>query len=98
MKMNRIQGYNGKYGSNPQGIKQFLDVIFNFDQIGREIDSRNWGKRYFKKVDFKSIQWNKKSSNLDLILQRNQDSKWSENSEDQNHDFELNPMKLISKS
>ena len=28
MKMNRIQGYNGKYGSNPQGIKQFLDVIF----------------------------------------------------------------------
>ena len=50
MKMNRIQGYNGKYGSNPQGIKQFLDVIFKFDQIGQEIDGRNWGKRYFKKI------------------------------------------------
>ena len=42
MKMYRIQGYNGKYGSNPQGIKQFLDVIFKFDQIGREIDGINW--------------------------------------------------------
>ena len=41
MKMYRIQGYNGKYGSNPQGIKQFLDVIFKFDQIGWEIDGRN---------------------------------------------------------
>ena len=96
--LNRIQGYNGKYGSNPQGIKQFLDVIFNFDQIGREIDGRNWGKWYFKKVDFKSIPRNQKSSNLDLISRRNQDSKWSENSEDRNRNFELNPMKLISKS
>ena len=78
MRMNRIQGYNGKYGSNPQGIKQFLDVIFKFDQIGREIDGRNWGKWYFKKVDFKSIPRNQKSSNLDLILRRNQDSKWRE--------------------
>ena len=34
MKMYRIQGYNGKYRSNPQGIKEFLDVIFKFDQIG----------------------------------------------------------------
>ena len=33
-KFTRIDGYNGKYGSNPQGIKQFLDVIFEFDQIG----------------------------------------------------------------
>ena len=41
MKMNRIQGYNGKYGSNPQGIKEFLDVIFKFDQIGQEIYGRN---------------------------------------------------------
>ena len=98
MKMNRIQGYNGKYGSNPQGIKQFLDVIFNFDQIGQEIDGRNWGKWYFKKVDFKLIPRNQKSSNLDLILRRNQDSKWSENSKDRNRDFELNPVKLISKS
>ena len=47
MKMNRIQGYNGKYGSNQQGIKEFLDVIFKFDQIGQEIDGRNWGKMVF---------------------------------------------------
>ena len=98
MKMYRIQGYNGKYGSNPQGIKEFLDVFFKFDQIGQEIDGRNWGKWYFMKVDFKSIPRNQKSSNLDLISRRNQDSKWSENSEDRNRDFELNLMKLISKS
>ena len=41
-KLTQIEGYNGKYGSNPQGIKKFLDVIFKFDQIGREIDGRNW--------------------------------------------------------
>ena len=29
-KFTRIEGYNGKYGSNPQGIKEFLDSIFNF--------------------------------------------------------------------
>ena len=87
MRMNRIQGYNGKYGSNPQGIKQFLDVIFKFDQIGQEIDSRNWGKWYFKKVDFKSIPRNQKSSNLDLISRRNQDSKWRENFERENERF-----------
>ena len=33
-KFTRIEGYNGKYGSNPQGIKEFLDIIFKFDQIG----------------------------------------------------------------
>ena len=33
-KFTRIEGYNGKYGSNPQGIKEFLDSIFKFDQIG----------------------------------------------------------------
>ena len=71
MKMYQIQGYNGKYGSNPQGIKQFLDVIFKFDQIGREIDGRNWGKWYFKKEDFKLILRNQKSSKSDLILRRN---------------------------
>ena len=87
MKMYQIQGYNGKYGSNPQGIKQFLDVIFKFDQIGRKIDGRNWGKWYFKKVDFKSIPWNQKSSNLDLISWRNQDSKWREILDDRNRDF-----------
>ena len=43
-KFTRIEGYNGKYGSNPQGIKEILDVIFKFDQIGQEIDGRNWGK------------------------------------------------------
>ena len=40
----RIEGYNGKYGSNPQGIKEFLDVFFKFDQIEQEIDGRNWEK------------------------------------------------------
>ena len=80
-KFTRIEGYNGKYGSNPQGIKQFLDVIFKFDQIGQEIDGRNWGKWYFKKEDFKSIPRNKKLSNLDLISRRNQYSKWREISE-----------------
>ena len=43
-KLTRIEGYNGKYGSNPQRIKEFLDVIFKFNQIGREIDGRNWEK------------------------------------------------------
>ena len=43
-KFTRIEGYNGKYRSNPQGIKDFLDVFFKFDQIRREIDGRNWGK------------------------------------------------------
>ena len=43
-KFTRIEGYNSKYGSNPQGIKEILDAIFKFDQIGREIDNRNWGK------------------------------------------------------
>ena len=43
-KLTQIEWHNGKYGSNPQGIKEFLDVILEFDQIGREIDGRNWGK------------------------------------------------------
>ena len=86
-KFTRIEGYNGKYGSNPQGIKDFLDVFFKFDQIGREIDGRNWGKWYFKKVDFKSIPRNQKSSNLDLISRRNQISKWREISDRRNHNF-----------
>ena len=70
-KFTRIEGYNGKYGSNPQGIKEFLDVIFKFDQIGQEINSRNWGKLYFKKVDFKLISQNQKPLNLELISRRN---------------------------
>ena len=85
--MNRIQGYNGKYKLNPQRIKQFPDVIFKFDQIRQEIDGRNWGKWYFKKVDFKSISRNQKSSNLNLILWRNQDSKWREDFERENERF-----------
>ena len=85
-KFTRIEGYNGKYGSNPQGIKEFLDVFFKFDQIGQEIDGRNWGKWYFMKVDFKSIPRNQKSSNLDLISRRNQDSKWREIFERKNRD------------
>ena len=34
MKLIRIEGYNGKYGSNPQGNKEILDVFFEIDQIG----------------------------------------------------------------
>ena len=35
MKLIRIEGYNGKYGSNPQGIREILDDLFEFDQIGQ---------------------------------------------------------------
>ena len=35
MKLIRIEGYNGKYGSNPQEISKISDVFFEFDQIGR---------------------------------------------------------------
>ena len=73
--------------SNPQGIKEFLDVIFKFDQIGQEIDGRNWGKWYFQKEDCKSIPRNQKLMNLDSNLRRNQDSKWREISNDRNRDF-----------
>ena len=86
-KFTRIEGYNGKYGSNPQGIKEFLDVFFKFDQIGREINGRNYGKWYFMKVDFKLIPRNQKSSNLDLISWRNQDLKWREIFGYENRDF-----------
>ena len=27
-------GYNSKYGSNPQGIREISDDLFEFDQIG----------------------------------------------------------------
>ena len=33
MKISQIEGYNGKYESNPQGIKEILDDLFEFDQI-----------------------------------------------------------------
>ena len=29
----QIEGYNGKYGSNPHGIREILDDLFEFDQI-----------------------------------------------------------------
>ena len=86
-KLTRIEGYNGKYASNPQGIKEFLDVILKFDQIGREIDGTNWGKWYFMKEDFKSIPRNQESSNLDLISRRNRNLKWRENFGRENNDF-----------
>ena len=44
MKLIRIEGYNGKYGSNPQGIREILTDLFGFDQIGRLIGYRNRGK------------------------------------------------------
>ena len=97
-KFTRIEGYNGKYGSNPQGIKEFLDVFFKFEQIGREIDDRNWGKWYFMKVDFKSIRRNQKSSTSDLISRRNHELKWREISERRNRDFRGNLTKLKLKS
>ena len=33
MKLIRIEGYNGKYRSNPQGIKEIVNDMFEFDQI-----------------------------------------------------------------
>ena len=35
MKITQIEGYNGKYGLNPQGIRKISDDLFEFDQIGR---------------------------------------------------------------
>ena len=34
MKITRIEGYNGKYGSNPQGIREIFYDLFEFNQIG----------------------------------------------------------------
>ena len=34
MKITQIEGYNGKYGSNPQGIREISDDLLEFDQIG----------------------------------------------------------------
>ena len=31
MKITRIEGYNGKYGSNPQGIRKIFDDLFKFE-------------------------------------------------------------------
>ena len=35
MKLIQLEGYNGKYGSNPQGIREIIYDLFEFDQIGR---------------------------------------------------------------
>ena len=35
MKISRIEEYNGKYGLNPQGIREISDDLFEFDQIRR---------------------------------------------------------------
>ena len=35
MKLIRIEGYNGKYVSNPHKNREILDGLFEFDQIGR---------------------------------------------------------------
>ena len=35
MKIFRIEGYNGKYESNPQGNREISDDLFDFDQIGQ---------------------------------------------------------------
>ena len=34
-KLTRIEWHNGKYGSNPHGNMEILDVFFEIDQIGR---------------------------------------------------------------
>ena len=70
MKISRIEGYNGKYRSNPKGIREISDDLFEFDQIGQSIDDRNWRKWYIMKDNFKTIPRNQKSSNLTLISQR----------------------------
>ena len=31
MKISRIEGYNGKYESNPQGFREISDDLFKFD-------------------------------------------------------------------
>ena len=41
MKISRIEGYNGKYRSNPQGIREISHDLLNFDQIGQQINGRN---------------------------------------------------------
>ena len=35
MKISRNEGYNGKYGLNPQGIREISNDLFEFDQIGQ---------------------------------------------------------------
>ena len=41
MKLIQIEGYNGEYGSNPYGIREISDDVFEFDQIRWWIGDRN---------------------------------------------------------
>ena len=51
--------------------REISNDLFEFDQIGRRIDDRNWGKWYFMKEDLKTNPLNQKSMNLTLISGRN---------------------------
>ena len=71
MKLIRIEGYNGKYGSNPHNQTIRIDDLFEFDQIERWIGDKNLGKLYFMKENLKTNPENQKSMNLTLISRRN---------------------------
>ena len=86
-------GYNGKYGSNPQGIREISDDLFEFYQIGQWIDDKNWEKWYFMKENFETIPRNQKSLNLTLISWSNWRSKWGVISK--NWKNEINKNKTI---
>ena len=103
MKITWIEGYNGKYGWNPQGIREISDDLFEFDQIRQWIDDKNWGKWYFMKENFKMISFefdfddDKKSSNLTLTSRRNWRSKrgvifenWKNENNENNTEIKLN--------
>ena len=96
MKITRIEGYNGKYGSNPPGIREIFYDLFEFDQIGQWIDCRNWGKWYFMKENFKTIPQNKKSSNFTVISRRNWRLKSGVFSKNWNHEINENKLKITS--
>ena len=44
MKLIRIEGYDGKYRLNPEGIREILYDLFEFDKIRQWIGDRNRGK------------------------------------------------------
>ena len=37
MKMYRIQGYNGKYGSNPQEFRNFQEIFYNLVKSDKKL-------------------------------------------------------------
>ena len=67
VKLIRIEGYNGKYGSNLQRISEIFYVLFEFDQIRHIIGHINRGKWHFMNEGLKTNPRNKKSMNLTLI-------------------------------